>query len=254
MAGCSGIRLGLYFILSLLPLSGCSLYAQQGPPPDENQIIDVVALGGVADTQQEVAYVNSCASTAGPRTFSVPPRAIFDDPKYRWKTLPYTLSTDGENTGGVAVTLTTSLALRFPESDAATRDALKEKMNVVKDCMTNFFGKHGIRLDLSFNYTDAGPADVSIRTVGTRGATYNMTNWAFGINERSLSVTEACTTMTHEFGHLLGLKDEYPEEGLMNRIVGDANSIMRTAHCEPELVKFYSRHVKEILFPLCTAN
>lgn len=242
----------------MLALFGCGLNRTPEVPPDESEPAPV-SLVHEADATDSEAYVKSCIGSlqlpeskegepSPKRTVEVIPKSQGDG-VYFWSTGKYTLETDK-----ASLTLKTAVALEYPDAGADQVSTLKERMDRVKDCMGSFFLRHGVRLELTWaNAASDGVKLVSIRERGTRGRTFNMDNWAFGINDITLTEPLACTTMTHEFAHVLGLYDEYLERGTTRRL-GEPDSLMRTTYFPQSFVKLYPRHLRAILTPLCTTS
>ncbi len=119
--------------------------------------------------------------------------------------------------------------------------------------MRDFFWKHRINLNLKFvtdaSYLGSDYAEnwAHIREDGDRGTTFHMHEWAFKLSGNPLR--NVCSTFVHEFGHLLGLPDEYPEAELD---LGEWDSVMRDAHGSPSTVKSYPRHLRIMLGDFCS--
>lgn len=200
----------------------------------------------------EESFVAKCARKLAKAVFS--PVSWIADGVFGWQKVPYQLKSQGDT-----IRLSTTLRLDYPDvRTVAERESLQQRMDGVLPCMKDFFSKHGIDLDLKFEHNAPGArfsrnfgseSIVNIRENGNRGSTYNNSNWAFSLDGNVLQ--NACLTMVHELGHLLGLKDEYADPQAPYRKPGPDDSVMKRCHCPSHEVKFNTKHLKQILGAAC---
>ncbi|MBI4403222.1 MAG: hypothetical protein HY537_03635 [Deltaproteobacteria bacterium] len=209
-------------------------------------------LRKIADPADTKKAVQTCAANVTLGWTSSAGGKYVTDGYYGSTSIPMEIRSNGDS-----VTLTTELTLHFPEADHAMKEELQKRLDETKPCLTEFFSKHGIILSLTF-YNEGDPAapvgdssQINLRLYGERGATINEKNWAFGSDGTLFEPGYACTLIAHEFGHRLGLLDEYEDEKVPNRFIGEDDSIMKTLSIDPQQVKLYPRHITAIFEAMC---
>ncbi|MCB0341136.1 MAG: hypothetical protein H6626_05175 [Pseudobdellovibrionaceae bacterium] len=135
-------------------------------------------------------------------------------------------------------------------------------MEQTRQWIQDYYAPYGFDLQITFDhaYFDGSsrnsyntPKKDSFVVYIRRNTGYHMKSVYWGVN-RDFDFVERAVLITHEFSHLLGLKDEYqsaigaasPEEEASY----ENDSLMKnTDHPQPKL---YPRHMKTILRPICT--
>ncbi|MFC1522707.1 hypothetical protein ACFL6Y_09885 [Elusimicrobiota bacterium] len=123
------------------------------------------------------------------------------------------------------------------------RESTKKEVEGTLRYITAFFGRHGIKLELEsiFDtgvYEDRRRAD-SFITLADSSHHVSARHW-----------TTYSPIAVHEFGHILGLSDEYPSGMCPARKVGmEDDSVMKYWHVERP--RLYPRHIEQLLGPLC---
>ncbi len=130
------------------------------------------------------------------------------------------------------------------------------RLGSVRDCISRFYARFGINLELDFN-TNPGvssPKSGDLHVdLWDKYPRYNSANWAM-IETCGVSLTEdqACGAYAHELGHLLGLPDRYVEPNCPDRELGPHDSVMRAGGWNgSKSVRLYPNDIAIILEPLC---
>lgn len=197
----------------------------------------------------ETNFVAKCAARLNQNWKSLAPQWLTAGPHAWWRR--------GRKVRAVGdkVQMSVTLNVNYPGATLAQGVSLRDRLEAVKPCMAGFFARYGILLDLNFRHAPdrdnalGSELDLNVREAGERGATFNASNWAFSLDGSPL--TDTCSVFTHEFGHLLGLVDEYPDEIEPNRQLGELDSLMRNCHCRVHDTRFYLRHIRTMLEGAC---
>ncbi len=180
------------------------------------------------------AYVDACAKSAAP---GATVRAAPNAPE------SYFLSTiDGVPTIKLDADLRWSGATTEREM-AAAKEVLAASIRAVQ----RFYARYGIRVQPTFHYQrgqEAAGKDHFVIYLSPYVKVMSPMNW--GVNA-GWSDQDRAMVHTHEFSHLLGLKDEY--ETLMAVRIGEPDNIMRKWNAENG--RLYLRQIRDILAPLC---
>jgi hypothetical protein len=237
----------LFVLLQLTFLLSCSGGSRNNPHEPESR-----DLRKIADPSETRKFVQSCAANVTLGWETSAGNKYWTDGYYGGTSVPMQLKGNGDS-----VTLATALTLHYPEADSPTKEGLRKRLDETKPCLVEFFSKHGITLELTFyNENETGaPSEsstqINLRLYGERPITLNMRNWAFGSDGAIDRPGYTCTLIVHEFSHLLGLSDEYADEKVPNRFIGEDDSLMKTLSTDPAQVKFYPRHIKTLFKPMC---
>ncbi|MBI3542906.1 MAG: hypothetical protein HY075_06500 [Deltaproteobacteria bacterium] len=128
----------------------------------------------------------------------------------------------------------------------ADRDEFYQKWDDAVSCARTYWKRYGV--DYEFDYAaDDGVAKVRVRNGDKRGSS----------SELYLSspyIPQLCSWVIHEFGHWMGLRDDYNEEGFHcdGRHPGDLDSMMNQgAVASPRELKWYPRHLEELFGSVC---
>ncbi|MFC1523073.1 hypothetical protein ACFL6Y_11750 [Elusimicrobiota bacterium] len=125
------------------------------------------------------------------------------------------------------------------------RKRARKAVHKLPECIKKFYARQGLLVEMT-PYFDLGPqgremADLAVDTQPKDG------NWRADAEHWEV---HDCKTCLHEFGHLLGLPDEYEDGACPNRTyIGETDSLMRNP--DHRRAKLYSRHIKTITDPLC---
>ncbi len=242
--------LRLTLVLAVLVAVSCQKFFVENRDDSENNARTIVEEFDEMGDEESVGFVKQCRKDLSIKTVpvDVPSRSLTDGP-YRWATIPYRLEPNEKT-----VQLFASLTLDLTSIDPADRPVYWERLQGIRQCVREFYMRHEIFLQLEL--LDAGnpkavrpgdPAYVNFRKSGFRVTSFNMSNWAFEMDGVPLSNEVACTVFSHEFGHMLGLRDEYPDSSVEHRTLGADDSVMRSCHLSPDEAKLYPRHLRTIL-------
>ncbi len=201
---------------------------------------------GTARTEDSKRFVRKCLrNLRGPENVQVDSYSTQDLP-YTWVTQPYTL-TARENT----ILLKMTLGIDYQTSSQSTPE-IQNRMKGIRSCMIDFFKRHSIDLEIDFPAMSNGNAPVTFLDNADPKTNYDLYNWSFHMNDYELVSPIDCTIVTHEVGHILGLKDEYADEFVPDRVIGEENSLMHSSYVAPNHLKLYPRHLQTFLSPLCS--
>lgn len=127
-------------------------------------------------------------------------------------------------------------------------------------CMKEFYARHGIKLNISFEFNNnesTGQSCDHYLNLWDEVERADSVNWAshktVGV-EMGLGGAEydRCSLALHELGHLLGLADSYPSPECPDQRVGTIDDIMRSSlNIKPEEAKIEDNDLKKILKPIC---
>mgnify|MGYP003394534920 CR=1 FL=1 len=207
-----------------------------------------------ADSSDAREIVSKCLAAKSATTTDkvVASKSISEGP-YAWSSSGYSLAIPSSKQ---AITLKAALVLDYEGTAVLSADEMARRMDLQRLCFQKFYWRHSIDLKLTlYREGETGiPKDTSvitIREMGERGESFNVWEWAFGMGGKSYPLDTICSTMLHEFGHVLGFPDEYEDSKVPDRVLGDKDSIMRSAWTTPDALKLYPRHIEPMLSPLC---
>lgn len=194
-------------------------------------------------------YIDQCLKTR-PKGRVLTKNRNLSDGVYGWTTINSWMMNDGEK-----ITIKTALKLNYQVSSAREKGALVQRMERIKNCMEWFYRKHGINLELTFVHEQERSLPRgflrNVINLWRYGRGYNVSNWGFTLGGYDLDDLKACSTMLHEFTHMFGVMDEYPDGNRPGQMIGEPDSIMRYTFTSPAKLRLYPRHIKTILGPLC---
>jgi hypothetical protein len=155
-----------------------------------------------------------------------------------------------------AIILSAKIYFKFKGHDKDKKEAFK-KLQSTQLCMTDFYAKHGIKLDLTFHeetgFSDWINCDHSIN-LHTKTKRANSKNWAsHGAANPKMSDSNRCALYLHEFGHRLGLSDTYIDPDCPDRevIYPDDDIMNGGTYSFVENNKLYPTAIYQLLEPLC---
>lgn len=120
-------------------------------------------------------------------------------------------------------------------------------MDESRKAIRRFYAAHGILVEPVFHHVrDEKPAGRNHYVVYLARHLEGMSSMNWGVNA-SWAPRERAMIHTHEFGHVLGLKDEY--ETLMAERIGEPDNIMRAWNAPNG--RLYLRQIKTIVSRLC---
>jgi hypothetical protein len=199
----------------------------------------------VSDSQR---FVKGCLTDAkNENSLSDPilvPSHPVEDGAIKFETFPYSISSQGN-----ALMVKIVVGINYMTSPETTLET-KRRVESMPICMSRFFRRHGLELDISFPERNEGYF-VTFRDNGVRGESFNAFNWSFKLEGMPLEPPMDCSVSLHEVGHLFGLIDEYRDKDSLTRMIGEDDSIMRNVANAPDRLKFYPRHLRSILHPAC---
>ena len=160
------------------------------------------------------------------------------------------------------------LNFHFRDAQERERDAFS-KLREAEGCMSDFFARHGIVLDLGIynsekTHFEERPFAWAVQSLSNlfqfdyginlhiSRARANSNNWPYlRSGSRTLTKETRCTLYIHELLHSFGLDDTYPGNCL-NRTPRPVNDIMAAGASTPlRGVHIYDEDVQQILDPLC---
>ena len=144
------------------------------------------------------------------------------------------------------------------KGDETDKEKAFKRMRKARPCMENFFARHGIKLELTFQ-EESGWYDwwncdhsLELRTDALRAKTANATRWfSHKLDGNNLSDSQVCSLNMHEFSHLLGLPDLYSDPVCPDGLTGPRDSLMNGAWGDIETLKLYPNEIEQVLQPLC---
>jgi hypothetical protein len=145
-----------------------------------------------------------------------------------------------------------------------------QRLEKGKSCMTRFFDRHGIKLNIEFfvdsGWADWAKSDFSVNLWDYRWrrspmerivSSASSTDWTSSPNAENWTTAgmdeSQCTVFLHEFGHTLGLTDTYQDRGRCpaRETIMPANDIMSNATMKMDEQRLYPDAIRKILKPLC---
>ncbi|MBI3295940.1 MAG: hypothetical protein HYZ71_14535 [Deltaproteobacteria bacterium] len=202
------------------------------------------------DAEKFVGHCHDSLRRSSTQTLS--PRVVEDGP-YRWATIPYSIEANDRGfhlAGGITLDLG-----QIPPNQHIYYWA---RLQNIRQCVRDFYGRHDIFLNLTFfrsgeqgGVGSSSPGYVVVRKMGYRIQTFNMANWAFGMDGVELNDELLCTVFSHELGHMLGLRDEYFDSAVTHRRMGADDSVMKQCQVSPSQARLYPHHLRTIVKNAC---
>lgn len=199
------------------------------------------------DLQPESAYVRSCAQQLRGQT-RVIERTVSDlclggFAQVLMHAHPTRYLVSGNADGTLKIQI--PVRVRFQSgADAPTRIRLWNRWQQGTQCVSNFWNRYGLRMEIQ---VQSGDGDHAIELRAGRGRS----------NARTLYLEDSnyqCGVLIHEFGHYLGLGDEYVEAGYACGFRAahlDRESPMNNAYQNPSVLRIRPRHFQRILGNVC---
>jgi len=170
--------------------------------------------------------------------------------KYEKIPKKYSLSKEGGK-----IVLRTSITFEYKgiaKDRFNTFDLVKKNI----PCVSSFFAKHGIRLDLKiFDRNDMNNSvtktDHNINLWDYYPPKDKENNWSV-LSDPKLGEKDLCGTLIHDLSNRLGLKDKYPNPDCPDREIGDREDIMYTSgSIDHNYLRFKKEDIEALLAPLC---
>ena len=157
------------------------------------------------------------------------------------------------------IVLSTKLYFKYKGRPENKQKSVKAMTDVLP-CLKDFYAKHGIKLNITFEF---GEKDSEAESCNHNLNLWDETNRANPLNWVSHKSTgydigmedepkNRCALALHELGHLFGFGDSYPRPDCPDQKIGPSNDIMRRgAFKKPFEVEITRSDIIQILRPLC---
>ncbi|MFC1523115.1 hypothetical protein ACFL6Y_11960 [Elusimicrobiota bacterium] len=140
-----------------------------------------------------------------------------------------------------------SIYFTYP-GEERERNTVRKAIKELPACIRGFYAYGGLLVEM-IPYFDSGSQDMARADNVIASMPQSHT---YRADAKNWNVFD-CGIAIHEFGHLLGLPDEYIDAQTSNKsFIGEENSVMRDY--KPINAALYPRHIKSILDPLCVPD